>query len=701
MSYNGYVFRTLPVRPNLLWDNACYFDIETLRWNEWNKIDKSVGLDPRKRFNQFCILIPKAKVSRRKLDIIQNLKIQETTIHDVEFLSILHKSSSYFKNVNTVLDILLCLRKPIPVCTYNGFRFDVIPFTRSSRVRYSMSPAKIFKTIIDERRSIRWYDLKLWAQGIGMIGGLDVVGESLGFPKLKGWKSAAEYDEYNRRDVRILAEFVHRLNELGFTSHTLPKEGRAKLGNAYYQQGVHAVYSSAHFSRFDSYGARCEPYFAILDGGAVFDVNSLYPSVMAHFPYPKLHRKGNKAAYDMKRIPKNSPTWNLLQDAVRGLTIHPYRSPQEAVKAWHSVMGNTLLMSKVRILSTYDDQTKFVFPFAYRDKDGGIHWKHDPEAIYEVFGFEHMHLASYCRFEMLELYISESEPLITAKHIKSLYERRQKLKQEGSPYELGLKTELNVGFGITIPDGRKSYPITDRDIIAHFRETVDVFGQYGLPVEQLLHYQNGEPMLLQDAGHFLRARPIKEKRYLTRSIPPVGIFTLSHARFFMYFHMRKLMEQGHYPLYTDTDSLFVKKDAVRYFEENDLIGSEMLQFKKETDIWKGVVVAPKCYTYVSPDEKLTLKWKGGDGIADRTMYIQSIVQELRTIIRRAYDPESPQKRTLDVVDGEFVFLNKVGSKNDIFEDNFRRMIELANIYKQEVLNNTDDNDHKNYSKVAV
>ena len=695
-NFDGYVKRAAmhecqfftgnPRKKGLMnYEKLCYYDAETSTRHidevfepceSWTSEQYNVEYDNYiarhslsiENLVQICVLIPaslkKAKkaasISRAsELVTLNNQKFYRCflghLIHDAtteQHHIHARKVAAQFKKFRDVLG------KSAVFAGFNNEKFDSGILGRlNSGANTSKSLTHVIKM-----HDLREIDLRRWTIAIGWQS-LEKVGrglEKLGYKdtlKLDGMTSTDQnaLDRYNARDVDILANMTHFFNKLGITHHNMPTYVKNYYSLAFAAHGIESVKSDAAWGDYEGIGARCEAYEFVLDNSHIYDMNSLYPSVMSLLDYPRFEQEHENgfARVKLRRMLLSSHNAKLLPHQINEL--HDDEAGQEIITspkflaAYKRIFGNVFYWLRVKI-SAIDPAFIECFPFGYKDDAGAVRFTHVPDQVYEVDSYNVTFLA-HCVYEIIDIRYTRTSELIFKKTIDELYRQRKLYQKDGNPLQMLNKIILNSGFGIWGSRGDKTARYYDHKIAARYKQATDrVLNFNGKRVKNVVMYDNRTQALslFRKIGDKLYATDADNNRFTKTSIPAISQTTLSHARALMFSIMRKIINDGGRILYTDTDSLFIDDRGREIIEENGLVGGDLGQIKHEASIEKGYAIGPKMYAYTDSDGNHISKAKGVQKMHKQsTTYATNHTDTLKMARRTVAKAGGSTKRRLD------------------------------------------------------
>lgn len=502
--------------------------------------------------------------------------------------------------------------------------------------------------------SFREIDLMKWAVACGWRSLAD-VGRGLkklhykNSLKLDGMTSTNQtlLDKYNARDVEILANLVHMLNDFGIYHHNMPSFVKQFYGKTIEEKGIIAIDSDAAYGTYEGIGGRSEAYEYKLDNAAVYDMNSLYPSAQYLFPFPKIYLNADKKRGRIKlnRLSINSLPAKELKNKINKLyklTGNAIISDKKFIDSYRKIFDNVFYWLRVKISGIKDKRLKHIFPFAYKDDKGSVRFTLNTEAVYEVDSYNISFLA-HCDYEIIDIRVTQTEDLIFKDTVYELYEKRKEYKKTGNPLEMLCKIILNSGFGIWGSRGDKpmrDYSTATREKIEALKETVSSAGIKPVAFQ-------GYDKTLQDTAEYrvsgdkVYKRAAENQRFVRTSIPAISQTTLSHSRALMYSIIRKIILDGGIVYYTDTDSITIDARGEEILKSLNLIGGELGEIKLEDRIEKGYAIASKVYNYTTHDGKHIARAKG----------VKNMLKVNTTVSTSHTDPLRIAQRTIAVAGG--------------------------------------------------
>jgi hypothetical protein len=478
--------------------------------------------------------------------------------------------------------------------------------------------------------------------------------------------SQADFDVYNIRDCEIVLKTVLLLNDLGIQHHNMPSFVRGRYSEAFIKKGWESIHSSKSWHKFEGFGARCEGYKSDISGMAYVDANSLYPTVMSKCQYPKLIEKqyGDKkiAVSDLRKIPTKSLAGRRFLENIK--KVYTECLFNDRVKNYHEIFGDKLHIAKVKLIECHDSHLLHIFPFGYKDDAGMTLFRYNEDQVYEVFGYEILDLKAF-DFELIELWVCDSEPLIFADMIDEMYSTRKAYKKDKNTLEYLYKIQLNAGFGIWGARGDKSRRDNSLKTRELYTREANFAANLGIKLKDVIYYdqQYNADIRIRKLGTKFYTVADDLPRFVSQSIPAIAQFTLSHSRALMFSVMRFLGVRSVEIGYTDTDSIIMSPEGLKMLEDEGMIGSNMGQFKLEYMIEKGSVLASKLYAFVSDSGKSFVVSKGVKSVSKiNRSYQTSAADDLKIVNRVVTKHGTRTKRQLE----NGTFKNEYGVKNSEF-----------------------------------
>lgn len=240
---------------DLVWDEMCYYDLETATWEELQKLegrktsDSEIGqfLNIRKTgITSFVVLIPeklgKHRAEKKQITVLRpvfktfceksGVEITPTVIKGVNFYYLskyVDITEDGVKRKGEMLEALTGIMEQLQqilhrggrslyIAGYNNARFDDLIFDGYLEKERLTHRLYLYDHESGEnvKSRISFVDLRGWANAYGCRKGLASVGAWLGVPKLDKSRitSKEAFMDYNRRDVEILPLFVERINSI-------------------------------------------------------------------------------------------------------------------------------------------------------------------------------------------------------------------------------------------------------------------------------------------------------------------------------------------------------------------------------------------------------------------------------------------------------------------------------------------------------
>ena len=374
---------------------------------------------------------------------------------------------------------------------------------------------------------------------------LDVLGESLGLPKLEMPQndSAVDWYKYASRDVEIVYEAIVKLEE--FAKHIgldgLPYTigsmafayWRNMLGNPIQ---IHSHTTTLDLERFSYKGGRSESFRRGVVSTDLFylDVNSMYPYLMSVTPVPtrldNYYQSASPLAF-MEAL--DSPNLSLVAD----VTLRTDR------EAYGVILDGRLTFPVGRFRGVF---TKPELEYAY-----------DNDHIYTVHSF-----ATY----------EAARPF--SEYVSTLYPMRAEYKADGNiAFEYFVKIMLNSLYGKL---GQRNAEWQEIDILPTEMRYIDIDG------------------VIYTVRNVMGAMQVQTPRgEAYNSFPAIAATITGAGRILLWNLIEKAQAHGGTVFYCDTDSLVV--DRKGYEALKDLEGSELGMLKLEGTFTRGQFYAAKDY----------------------------------------------------------------------------------------------------------
>ncbi len=438
-----------------------------------------------------------------------------------------------------------------------------------------------------------------------LIDTLELTGENLeNSCKAMGVELSKAYDEdlraYLENDVYMLARLVDALRQAGI-KYTMTRTARKFFYDVVSPEGIKRVKTITDEGFAPEYaGGRTEVFKAWAGDVKVFDVNSLYPFVMARFLYPATVKEGEDIVIRVwkARQPQSFTAYiDSIREAVKETLLTDARRLKDLVE-----MKSVYYHAKVRLKGIHasfkdlEDVILRYFPFSHKLKGRRV-FSLNPSAVYHVEGYEVAFLAFF-DFELLDLYVSEAEKLWFAPEVERLYEERKRAKKEGDLLKVaqkkavlvnlygvfGLRQETVVRKRIKRTEKEKLLPLFDGYRDVEVIEEARLLKAYGDAKTLNVAVLNKEYVVEEKTKDFVRVM----------SAPTIATGTTSHGRFWLLANIYHIvLNRGGEVYYCDTDSVFTNITL----ESTDEMGG----FKHEGTYRKAFFLAPK--TYILEDEK--------------------------------------------------------------------------------------------------
>jgi hypothetical protein len=623
------------------WDNLIIFDIETVatieemrRLKESDDIDLTY-LDVRNA--KYVAFAVHEKHKKLHLAHFRSRKDGEWRIYyNVGPLN-------YYDIASTLLESAIELGVK-GFCAHNGNKFDFLIFLHAGmRIRN----VKKALTLYAYGKRFKLVDTLHIARACGAAS-LDALARTFGV-RGKNLDSAQTIQEYVINDVGVLTRVIQKFKTLGIKD-TPTRTGRAYVYAEMDKRGIKRIKSTLNFV-LDYAGGRVEPFRHYARAGNVYDANSLYPSVMAHFLFPACAVEGSTAFIKTFKVSSEFAKSAIVENNETALQSLKSFTPFEIKNAFENAYSDMQYLVHIRVKGVnerFKAAEKILlnyFPFGYLDADGKRKFHLNEKAVYQVQSYELFWLVFY-DFEVIDAVAFPVERYIFAELYERLYEKRLQLKKKKDMRQLLYKIAMNSSYGILgLRDDfiNELKPHELRAIIekkAKFIEKVKErtrFGHYGIEYRNKVEYERyfvakDEPY----CAHYGR-------KFSYLSVPLWATTITSHARFWLQSVIFSLAFKGYEVFYCDTDSVFT--DApLEVFNELQLLGDKMLQWKYEYSFSDGFFFNPKTYV-LRVNGETKIKAKGVGSTLYRRLVVQSEKNPLpRIMFKRIFNPESVPKK---------------------------------------------------------
>jgi len=624
---------------NTPWDDLIIFDIETVENIEKmrevvlkNEINLEY-LDVRNaKYIAFAInaKYPKLHIKGFRSRLVSNWRIY----YNVEKIT-------YEEMALTLLEIAFKLNLK-GFCAHNGNKFDFLIFLHAGFKLINKKGSltlrvnnKYFKLIdtLKIGRSCSALSLEQLARTFKVEG--------------KNLKEADNIYEYVINDVVILTRIIEKFKKLGIEG-TPTRTGRKYIYEIMKQRNIKRIKSEINFP-LDYIGGRVETFWHYAKKGHVYDANSLYPSVMANFLFPKLEKNkikvidvSNKFAYELIES-QNKEVLKHLNDF----------TPFNFKNAFEKVWKNLHVLVHVKIKGVRKEYKKFekiflkYFPFSYVDRKNRRIFKLTNNEIYQIQSYEVLWLIFY-DYEIVKAKVFYVEPYIFSELYKTLYRDRKILKQKGDMRQLLLKIVMNSSYGIMGLRDPFIKEITKQEALSLLYENKNYvefikqktrFGHKG--VEFVFKISNNRIFITNDNKAYYWG-----KKFSFMSVPLWATTITSHARFWLQCVIFSLAFRGFKIFYCDTDSVFTDCDQSEFSKLN-ILGSDMLEWKHEYSFEDGYFFAPKTYI-IKTNGETKIKAKGIGANIFRKIVVQSEKNPIpRIMFKRIFNPDIAPKKIPD------------------------------------------------------
>ncbi|MGB9772297.1 MAG: DNA polymerase, partial [Candidatus Kapaibacteriota bacterium] len=552
---------------------------------------------------------------------------------------------TYFTRMNTnaeeiAKDVATVARAyDLDFVAHNGKRFDflVLELVKDGRVYQAKGNA----FFVYRRKYHRLIDT------------LELTGGNLeNSCKAMGVDIVKAYDEdlkaYLENDVYMLTRLVDALRSAGI-KYTMTRTARKFFYDVVSPEGIKRVKTITDEGFAPEYaGGRTEVFKAWAGDLKVYDVNSLYPFVMARFLYPATVKEGEDIVIRVwkARKPESFIAYiESIREAVKETLLTDARRLKDIVE-----MKSVYYHAKVRLKGIHasfkdlEDVILRYFPFSLKYKGRRVFSLNTSE-VYHVEGYEVAFLAMF-EFELIDLYVSEAEKLWFAPEIERLYEERKRAKKEGDILRTAQKKAILVNlYGVF---GLRQEKVTTKRIKRTEKEKLlPLFNGYSdvevIEEARLLKAYGNEKTL--NVAVLTKEYVVEEKTKdfaRVMSAPTIATGTTSHGRFWLLANIYHIvLNRGGEVYYVDTDSVFTNITL----ESSEELGA----FKNEGTYRKAFFFAPK--TYILEDEKgdVEIAAKGTGDALVKEFITQTFKTNFRLLRRMAI---SLDRKTLKIPQGD-------------------------------------------------
>lgn len=395
--------------------------------------------------------------------------------------------------------------------------------------------------------------------------------DSHGFPlDNKYWYFKEEAIKYCELDCKVLYQIIKKFNLLTFDSFninidkfpTLSSLSFAIFRKNYINKNeddmmIHQLHGEISDNIRQSYtGGAVDMYLPIGNDLFAYDVNSLYPYVMANKPMPV----GQPTYFegDIRKIDSKAFGFFYCKITNPEYLEHPIIQTHVKIKD----QGIRTLAP----LGTWDDM---IFS---EEMDNAIKYGYKFEILWGYTFNKKVIFKDFVEdLYKIRLSYPKSDPMnyIAKIIMNSLYGR----------------FGMNDKFIITRILDNKSYNLFENDKNKIIQDIIE------LGNKTLVQYKEDNLDKILDNGS---------------QIHNINIAVASAITAYSRIHMTQFKNNPNYNLfYTDTDSIYIDKPL-----ENELIGKELGLMKLEAIIKKGIFLAPKVYGYITDNNKQIIKVKG-------------------------------------------------------------------------------------------
>ena len=537
------------------------------------------------------------------------------------------------------------------IAGYNSGRFDLGIFAKNKR--FGIRKQKKSLAIYDSknRKWLKHVDLLDTAKLLVTPANLKNVASKL---LNEGKKlQSAKLADYNIYDTVLLAKLAMKFQSLQFKKDPTTT-ARYEIYKEFEKFGITKIYSKSKIY-YDYSGGRTDIFKAYAKTCNVFDFNSLYPSVLANFKFPKIEKVGKK--WKIRTTPISEKSANaIVSKFLNSFEVDEILQPLKFLQKLHDIAPPLLLFVKIlgvrKEFEKFEKELQLYFPFSFIDGDGKRIFRLKTDEIYQIATYNITFLKFY-EFEIIHAEKFKLDWNILKNFYITTYKKRQELKKRKDESELFYKIVMNSSYGIL---GLR----TNRIVAANCNVLKDT------TIEKFL--QNSDRLRIVVDGkvrtdvNICRLSPnnlqifnIENKTYAAGkmfdalSVPIYAVLTTAYAQFMLNVTIFSLFLQSYKIYYCDTDSIFTNA-TVSIFEKMQMVGNEMLQLKFEKSLKDFVAVAPKTYIAKSAtDENIIFKSKGTGATPIKTFVVNNpYLQEFAKLQERKYiDATATPKYRID------------------------------------------------------
>ena len=621
------------------WKECVYFDVETVSTIDEMRTVASKELTLEAQLNY---LNPKnAKYFAVGVFTDNPLQVEGLQAFKMDDRVVYYNTEPF--TANEIADAVLCIADAYNrrvLVAHNGKKFDFLIFLNAMHDDYlvHLRFQKHSYYLQCGRKYYRLVDTMDLAKAM-QSPSLDKLSKLLGIGE-KNLKNAETLQDYNVNDVLLLMDVGLKFKELGF-QYTPTATARSYVNGVMEKIGITKIKQFPEDLGCDYVGGRTEVFYHKGENLYCYDANSLYPSVMAHFEFPKMEVRtvknslGEKETIGVVRLVKLAMLDCIKKriDKYNATIWNPEPcNPFELKSRIEKVYGKTHVLLFVRITGIKDNLPEHAkqfaqryFPFSYFD-DGRRLFRFNPERIYQVQSYETAFL-HFFEYEIVDGYYFYTDKFFLADEMQELYKERQKLKAECNLLQYFYKIVMNSSYGI----------FGLRDVIVQPLETYlkrrgrfkHGIGKFFLTVREG-RKQGTKGIIYEDTLVRLQVftptesgapQLVVARDFSVFSLPIFAITITSHARFWLHAVIYYLIRNGYKVFYCDTDSVFTDAPAV-VFQELSLLGKDMLQWKMEYEIDRAYFFVPKCYALKAKEiEIVKAKGVGSTFVTQRTQTV--------------------------------------------------------------------------------
>jgi len=617
------------------WKQFLYFDLETVenievmkKLKESNKLDENY-LNPLNCkyvafgvFNKFIKSDEFIDYSVFKKEV----KKDYTIYYNIKELS--------FKEIALTLLEFVVKNELKGFVAYNGNNFDFNIFTQVENVKTK----RIKNTLVFYYggKTITTIDLiELARATVKSNKTLDNFAKTFNVQS-KNLHSATNIYEYVINDVEIMLNLVKKFINLQLEK-TATATGRKRIVEILKNTEFERIVSKSYIF-FDYAGGRTDIFKTFAKSCNVFDANSLYPSVMSNFLFPKVNKINNSnngyiLDFNKFAIVVEEKIKNFLETLSLNDFKDFYVLKQKVENFIKNDYGYILYVKIIDVKKEFKHMESILlryFQFSFKDEDGKRVFTFNRNEIYQIEFYNIVFLKFY-EFEVVKAIAYKCDKYIFADFYKEVYKKRKEYKKIGDKKELLLKIEMNSSYGIL---GMRSNKVENKNIsynmvekfITDNSELVEIINVKRRLINN--SYEKGVAVLVKPSKNIFFITENKQvytigKTFDKLTIPIYAILITSHARFVLNSVILMLILTGYEVYYCDTDSVFTNAPE-KYLKNKGLIGNNLLQWKFEKSYKNFIAFAPKTYVATDANTGETIfKAKGTGSTLKRTIVINN------------------------------------------------------------------------------